>query len=61
MTICIGAICDEYKAAVVASDKMVTAWYPPIEFEHDTSKIEELSDACVALNGGFRFSPYRTL
>lgn len=52
MTICIGAICDKYKAAVVASDKMVTAWYPPIEFEHDTPKIEELSDTCVALTAG---------
>ena len=52
MTICIGAICDEYKAVVVASDKMVTAWYPPIEFEHDTPKIEQLSDTCVALTAG---------
>ena len=52
MTICIGAICNDYEAVIAASDKMVTAWYPPIEFEHDTPKIEKLSDTCVALTAG---------
>jgi hypothetical protein len=52
MTICIGAICDNAQKIVIASDRMITASYPSIEFEHALPKIEILSPRCVALTAG---------
>ena len=37
---------------VVASDRMITASYPPVEFEHDVPKLEEIGRSCVALTAG---------
>ena len=34
MTVCIGAICENGRTGIVASDRMVTGRMPPIEFEH---------------------------
>ncbi len=52
MTICIGAICENNSKIVIASDRMITATYPSIEFEHAIPKIETLSSFCVALTAG---------
>lgn len=52
MTICIAAICNNLQNVVMASDRMVTASYPPIEFEHRMPKLEELSKTCLALTAG---------
>jgi len=52
LTICIAAICDNSKAIVAASDRMMTANYPAIEFEHNTPKIDKISENCVALTAG---------
>lgn len=52
MTICIGAICDDHDKVILASDRMITASYPSIEFEHALPKMEKLSNSCVALTAG---------
>jgi hypothetical protein len=52
MTICIAAICESCKAVIVASDRMLTAGFLALEFEHPDSKMEELSDSCVGLTAG---------
>jgi len=57
MTVCIGAICNNRQAAVVASDRMVTSHLPPIEFEHTKSKIFELTEYCLALVAGNALKP----
>lgn len=57
MTVCIGAICDDGNTAIVASDRMVTGSYPPIEFEHTQSKIYSLTEYCVALTAGNALKP----
>lgn len=51
MTICISLICDE-NTLIVSSDKKITATYPPIEFEQEKTKLEELSSTCIALTAG---------
>src|SRR6266567_5235948 len=53
MTICIAAICVAGKKVVVAADRMVTI--PPplnLEFEPPLSKIEKVTNSCVALASG---------
>jgi len=54
MTVCIAAICENEKAVVIASDRMVTSHYWSIEFEHPTSnKITPIACVpCVALTAG---------
>jgi len=52
MTICISAICEGGKAVVVASDRMVTAGFLALEFEHPGGKIKEISKTCVGLTAG---------
>ena len=52
MTICIAAIGQSGQVAVVASDRMVTASPPPIEFEHHAPKVTEVSRTCVVLTAG---------
>jgi len=49
MTICIGAICNKSKAVIVATDSMVTAQFPPLQFEQPSSKLETLTDKSVFL------------
>src|SRR5258707_14730989 len=54
MTVCIGAICDEGKAVVVAADKMVT-FGPPMMLQTEPSafsKITSLGPQCVVLFAG---------
>lgn len=52
MTICIAAICDECGAVVVTSDKMISAAFLDLEFEHHRSKLVKLGDNCVGLTAG---------
>ena len=52
MTICIAAIGGGGTHVVVASDRMVTANPPPIEFEHNSPKITEVSQHCVVMTAG---------
>ena len=52
MTICIASICAGGKAIVAASDRMVTAEFLAMEFEHPGSKIEKLDGTCVGLTAG---------
>jgi ATP-dependent protease HslVU (ClpYQ) peptidase subunit len=54
MTVCIGAICGNGKAAVVAADKMVT-FGPPMLLQTEppaTSKVNKLTDESVLLFSG---------
>ena len=50
MTICITAICDNYKTLVLASDSMLTS--PMLEFEQPTKKMTPLSSHCIAMTAG---------
>ena len=52
MTICVAAIAAGNSAVVVASDRMVSAQFLSLEFDHPGSKIEQLSRSCVGLSSG---------
>lgn len=52
MTVCIGLLCSESKGAVVVSDRMITATYPPVEFEHGIPKLEVICPSCIVLTAG---------
>ena len=51
MTVCIAALCDGGQSVVVAADRMVTSGLG-IEFEHESPKIEQLSQRCFAATAG---------
>lgn len=57
MTICIGAICNKGRAAIVASDRMVTSNFPAIEFEHTQKKIVPLTKYCLISTAGNALKP----
>jgi len=52
MTICIAAICESGRKVVVASDRMITAGFLSLEFEHPSSKIDTLANSTVGLTAG---------
>ena len=52
MTICIGAICDNGKACVVAADREITVPAINLEFEHADKKIEDVVSGCVVMSSG---------
>lgn len=52
MTICIGSLCDSGNAVVFAADRMVTANFLSLEFEHQEKKIEPVSSHCVVMSSG---------
>ncbi len=52
MTICIGVLCNDSRDVVVASDRVITATYPPVEFECGTPKIELICPTCLVLTAG---------
>jgi len=52
MTVCIAAINQEDKLIAFATDRMVTATFPPIEFEHSLPKSTPINDYCIALSAG---------
>lgn len=52
MTVCIAANCATGEAVVVASDRMLSAPFLTIEFDHADAKIDVVSPTCVALSAG---------
>jgi len=52
MTICIAANCADARSVVVASDRMLSAPFLLLEFDHADAKIDEVSRTCVALTAG---------
>lgn len=52
MTICIAALCEEGQAVVVASDRMLSAPFLTIEFDHPDAKIDTINPRCVVLSSG---------
>ena len=52
LTICIGTICDNGKACVVAADREITVPALNLEFEHADKKIEDIVDGCVVMSSG---------
>ena len=52
MTVCIATLCNQAKDVVIASDRMVTATYPPVEFEHGMPKLEVICPSCIVLTAG---------
>ena len=52
MTICIAASCDDGQSVVVASDRMLSAPFLTVEFDHPDAKIDQIDNRCVALSAG---------
>lgn len=52
MTVCIAASCENGRAVVVASDRMLSAPFLTVEFDHQDAKIDEIGNKCVALSSG---------
>lgn len=52
MTICIAVLCEGGQSVIVAADRMVSAPFLTVEFDHPNVKIEEISPRCVALSAG---------
>jgi 20S proteasome alpha/beta subunit len=52
MTVCIAAINQKHKLIAFATDRMVTANFPPMEFEHSLPKLTQINEYCVALSAG---------
>lgn len=52
MTICIAAIAANRSAVIVTSDRMLSAHFLSLEFDHPDSKIEKLGKSCVGLSSG---------
>jgi hypothetical protein len=52
LTICIGVLCDNGKACVVAADREITVPAINLEFEHADKKIEDVVSGCVVMSSG---------
>jgi 20S proteasome alpha/beta subunit len=53
MTVCIGAVCDNGRAVVVAADRMMTYGAPmSLQVETAVKKIVQITDSCVILFSG---------
>lgn len=52
MTVCIAASCNEKNTIVVASDRMLSAPFLTVEFDHQDAKIDQIAKNCVALSSG---------
>jgi 20S proteasome alpha/beta subunit len=57
MTVCIGALCNNGETVIIASDRMVTGNYPPVEFEHTKQKTYQITKQCVMLTAGDALKP----
>ncbi len=58
MTICIAAMCENGKAVIAASDKMITYSAPPYhQFEHPRSKLQILARRAVIATAGSALLP----
>lgn len=56
MTICMAVICEDGKAAICATDRMVTHHGLSLQFEHAQPKITALTDKCCAMTAGSALS-----
>jgi 20S proteasome alpha/beta subunit len=61
MTICIGSLCENRNAIVFAADRMLTAGFLALEFEHEERKIEEIGDFCVLMSSGNALISYELI
>lgn len=61
MTICIAANCASGRGVVVASDRMLSAPYLTLEFDHPDAKIDKLGPRCVALTAGDALASHEIL
>lgn len=61
MTICIGSLCENRNAIVFAADRMLTAGFLALEFEHEERKIEEIGDSCVLMSSGNALISYELI
>ncbi len=52
MTVCIAACGDDGSSVVVASDRMLSAPFLTVEFDHLDTKISQIDKRCVALSSG---------
>jgi 20S proteasome alpha/beta subunit len=52
MTVCLAIMTKAEGAVVVVADRTVTGGMPEVEFEHKGSKIERLTNHCMALTAG---------
>lgn len=52
MTICVSAICENGRAVVYATDRLLTAGLLVAEFEHPGSKAYSLGSTCIGLAAG---------
>jgi len=52
MTVCIATLCENNKQVVAVSDRMTTAYFLELEFEHSRMKMDELSNCALALTSG---------
>ena len=52
VTVCIAASCAGGNAVVVASDRMLSAPFLTVEFDHEDAKIDQIGANCVALSSG---------
>ena len=52
MTICIATLCENDKKLVAVSDRMTTAEFLSLEFEHSRGKMDALSHCTLALTAG---------
>ena len=52
VTVCIAASCAGGTAVVVASDRMLSAPFLTVEFDHQDAKIDQIGANCVALSSG---------
>lgn len=56
MTICMAVICEEGKAAICATDRMVTHHGLSVQFQHAQPKITALTPRCCAMTAGSALS-----
>ena len=61
MTVCIAATCGDGHALVVASDRMLSAPFLTLEFDHPDAKIDRIGNSCVALTAGDALSVHDVL
>ena len=61
MTVCIAANCAGGKGVVVASDRMLTAPFLTLEYDHPDAKIDTIGHRCVALTAGDALAAHEIL
>jgi len=52
VTVCIGVLCEKARQVVITADRMITATYPPVQFEHGMPKLEVICPSCIVMTAG---------